>query len=116
MCENLCAPFFLIVYLNFFVSTLTLSHSHTLHVMCADIASLDAGRIAEATFPNPQDLTNFLVVVSPDEGFWSGARYEFSFSIPPTYPHDPPKVHCNTKIFHPNINLEGTHVECCLFL
>jgi ubiquitin-protein ligase len=72
-----------------------------------DIASLDAGRIAEATFPNPQDLTNFIVVVSPDEGFWTGARYEFTFSIPPTYPHDPPKVHCNTKIFHPNINLEG---------
>lgn len=73
----------------------------------SDIASLDAGRIAEAKFPNPQDLTNFLVTVSPDEGFWKGATYEFSLSIPPTYPHDPPKVHCNTKIFHPNINLEG---------
>ena len=23
------------------------------------------------------------------------------------YPHEPPKVHCDTKIFHPNINLEG---------
>ena len=78
-----------------------------LYVILQDVASLDAGRIAEASFPNPQDLTNFLVVVNPDEGFWKGARYEFTFSIPPTYPHDPPKVHCTTKIFHPNINLEG---------
>ena len=24
------------------------------------------------------------------------------------YPHEPPKVHCHTKIYHPNINLQGT--------
>ena len=111
----MCTIFSYCVFEMFCIYSHTLTLSHSAY-MCADIASLDAGRIAEATFPNPQDLTNFLVVVSPDEGFWSGARYEFSFSIPPTYPHDPPKVHCNTKIFHPNINLEGTHVECCLFL
>ena len=80
-------------------------------VFLTDIASLDAGRIAEASFPNPQDLTNFLVTVHPDEGFWAGATYEFSVNIPPTYPHDPPKVHCNTKIFHPNITYEGTVIQ-----
>lgn len=47
------------------------------------------------------------MIVTPDSGFWSGARYNFSFSIPAAYPHEPPKVICKTKIYHPNINLEG---------
>jgi len=31
----------------------------------------------------------------------------FTFAVPPMYPHTPPKVHCETKIYHPNIDLEG---------
>ena len=45
--------------------------------------------------------------MTPDTGFWKGATYHFTFTIPAMYPHEPPKVHCDTKIFHPNINLEG---------
>jgi ubiquitin-conjugating enzyme E2 M len=63
--------------------------------------------VANVEFPNPNDLTVFNVTVAPDSGCWSGAKYLFSFNIPPTYPHDPPKVHCMNKIYHPNINLEG---------
>jgi len=33
--------------------------------------------------------------------------YKFKFDIPDDYPHTPPDVHCYTKIYHPNINLEG---------
>jgi len=72
-----------------------------------DIAELDGGTVAVTSWPNESDLTNFCVVVSPDSGFWKGATYKFSFSIPPDYPHKPPKVHCQTNIYHPNINLEG---------
>lgn len=25
----------------------------------------------------------------------------------PNYPHEPPKVKCETKVYHPNIDLEG---------
>mmetsp|Transcript_13594 Transcript_13594/g.38944 ORF Transcript_13594/g.38944 Transcript_13594/m.38944 type:complete len:213 (+) Transcript_13594:177-815(+) len=72
-----------------------------------DIAELDGGQVATITFPNANDLTTFHVAVTPDTGYWKGATYDFTFSIPPHYPHSPPKVDCNTKIYHPNIDLEG---------
>ncbi|CAN4095409.1 unnamed protein product [Withania somnifera] len=31
----------------------------------------------------------------------------FSFNISPIYPHEAPKVKCKTKVYHPNIDLEG---------
>eukprot|EP00984_Skeletonema_dohrnii_P026900 scaffold16299_cov109-Skeletonema_dohrnii-CCMP3373.AAC.2 len=72
-----------------------------------DIAELDGGKVANIDFPNPNDLTVFEVSVTPDSGYWKNATYKFKFEIPDHYPHTPPKVHCDTKIYHPNINLEG---------
>lgn len=72
-----------------------------------DIGELDGGKVATVTFPNANDLTSFNVSISPDTGYWKGATYHFVFSIPAHYPHSPPKVECKTKIYHPNIDLEG---------
>eukprot|EP00612_Vaucheria_litorea_P004907 CAMPEP_0171461518 /NCGR_PEP_ID=MMETSP0945-20130129/5933_1 /TAXON_ID=109269 /ORGANISM="Vaucheria litorea, Strain CCMP2940" /LENGTH=217 /DNA_ID=CAMNT_0011987879 /DNA_START=101 /DNA_END=754 /DNA_ORIENTATION=+ len=72
-----------------------------------DIAELDGGSVAQISFPDPNNLCEFNVLVTPDSGFWKGASYEFSFHVPGHYPHDPPKVLCHTKIYHPNINLQG---------
>jgi ubiquitin-conjugating enzyme E2 M len=73
----------------------------------SDIAELDGGDVATIKFPNPNDLTLFDVSVTPDTGLWKGATYHFTFTIPPHYPHSPPRVECNTKIYHPNIDLQG---------
>lgn len=81
-------------------------HSY-IHTSLSDIAELDGGSAAQVDFPNPNDLTSFNVIVTPDSGFWAGGKYIFSLTIPGGYPHEPPKVVCKTKIYHPNINLEG---------
>nr|BAO65811.1 ubiquitin conjugating enzyme 12 [Ciliophrys infusionum] len=72
-----------------------------------DIAELDGGTVARHEFPSNSDLTKFFVIITPDSGFWRGATYRFSFTIPAQYPHEAPKVLCLTRIYHPNINLEG---------
>lgn len=72
-----------------------------------DVAELDGGDCAVPMFPNPNDLMNFEVRVTPDDGYWKGFEYNFKFEVPDMYPHEPPKVKCLNKIYHPNIDLEG---------
>jgi len=58
-------------------------------------------------FPDKNNLMHFNIHISPDEGFWKGATYSFVFNVAPLYPHEAPKVKCETKIYHPNIDLQG---------
>jgi ubiquitin-conjugating enzyme E2 M len=58
-------------------------------------------------FPNPDDILNFKLTIDPDEGMYKGGRFYFDFKINQNFPHDPPKVKCTQKIYHPNIDLEG---------
>ena len=54
------------------------------------------------------DIMNFKVTYIPEkDSLWYGGKYEFSFSVPDNYPFNPPKVFCNTKVYHPNIDLKG---------
>ena len=46
------------------------------------------------------------VFVAP-QGFYKGGQFVFSFKVPQAYPHEPPKVKCETLVYHPNIDLEG---------
>ncbi|CEM04506.1 unnamed protein product [Vitrella brassicaformis CCMP3155] len=57
--------------------------------------------------PDKNNLMAFHITIAPDEGFWKGATYKFVFNVPGAYPHEPPKVKCETKIYHPNIDLQG---------
>lgn len=58
-------------------------------------------------FPDPDNILNFTLTLTPDEGLYKSGTFSFSFAIPPTFPHEPPKVKCQQKIYHPNIDLEG---------
>uniref|UniRef100_A0A061SAD8 Ubiquitin-conjugating enzyme E2 M n=1 Tax=Tetraselmis sp. GSL018 TaxID=582737 RepID=A0A061SAD8_9CHLO len=73
-----------------------------------DMSELNLSNNMSIHFPDGKDkIMNFVVIISPDEGFYRGGSFEFSFSIPSSYPHEAPKVKCKTKVFHPNIDLEG---------
>ncbi|XP_044469306.1 NEDD8-conjugating enzyme Ubc12-like isoform X2 [Mangifera indica] len=70
-----------------------------------DITELNLPNSCNITFPNGKDdLMNFEISIKPDEG---DGKFLFSFQVPSIYPHDAPRVKCKTKIFHPNIDLEG---------
>jgi len=73
-----------------------------------DITGLsDFGTVATIEFPDQNNFKTFRVFLTPEEGYWVGAKYQFTLSFPDDYPHKPPKVICNTKIYHPNIDLQG---------
>lgn len=72
-----------------------------------DLSELELPKTMQMTFPQPDDLLNFELIITPDEGFYRGHCFKFTFAINANYPHDPPKVRCTQKIYHPNIDLDG---------
>ncbi|WRX08697.1 Ubiquitin-conjugating enzyme E2 - like 2 [Theobroma cacao] len=73
-----------------------------------DISELNLPKSCAISFPNGKDdLMNFEVSIRPDEGYYFGGTFLFSFQVSPIYPHEAPKVKCKTKVYHPNIDLEG---------
>ncbi|CAG0916446.1 unnamed protein product [Notodromas monacha] len=72
-----------------------------------DINELTLPKTCGVEFPNADDLLNFKLVICPDEGFYRGGKFVFSFEVGPNYPHEPPKVKCETSVFHPNIDTDG---------
>ncbi|XP_048525948.1 NEDD8-conjugating enzyme Ubc12 isoform X1 [Dendroctonus ponderosae] len=72
-----------------------------------DINELNLPKTCNTEFPDADDLLNFKLVICPDEGFYKGGRFAFSFKVGPNYPHEPPKVKCETQVYHPNIDQQG---------
>ncbi|KAF7311076.1 UBIQUITIN-CONJUGAT-2 domain-containing protein [Mycena chlorophos] len=78
-----------------------------------DLTELDLPSTMKTHFPDPADLLNFTLTITPDEGMYKGGAFVFSFAINTNYPHDPPKVKCTQtfvsapQIYHPNVDLEG---------
>lgn len=73
----------------------------------SDLQELSLGSTMKLSFPNPDDILNFTLTIEPDEGMYKGGSFHFNFAINQNFPHDPPKVKCTQKIYHPNIDLEG---------
>uniref|UniRef100_T1JGH3 E2 NEDD8-conjugating enzyme n=1 Tax=Strigamia maritima TaxID=126957 RepID=T1JGH3_STRMM len=62
-------------------------------------------------FDNPDQLSNFDLIICPDEGHWQKGRFRFSINVPYDYNMAPPIVKCHTRIWHPNIGENG---DVCL--
>ena len=81
----------------------TLPHFHG-----ADMSELKLEKGMKMEFPNgKEDLMSFKVTISPDDGIYRAGKFVFDFKVPTSYPHDAPKVLCETTVFHPNIDMEG---------
>jgi ubiquitin-conjugating enzyme E2 M len=72
-----------------------------------DVNELDAPDSVEVRFPDPDDLMTIALTLAPEEGYYAAGSFEFTITIPPDYPHSPPKVHSDTLVYHPNIDLDG---------
>ncbi|KFO57556.1 NEDD8-conjugating enzyme Ubc12, partial [Corvus brachyrhynchos] len=73
-----------------------------------DINELNLPKTCEIDFSDQDDLLHFRLLICPDE-VAPGVTW---WPCPPPqvgqgYPHDPPKVKCETMVYHPNIDLEG---------
>lgn len=80
------------------------SHPPTL----PDLSELNLSSGISVTFPDGRDKPmRFEIAIAPDDGLYRGGRFRFEVTVSGAYPHDPPKVKCRTKVFHPNIDTEG---------
>eukprot|EP00891_Asterochloris_glomerata_P005004 jgi/Astpho2/5004/Aster-x1271 len=72
----------------------------------ADISELNLTKGTSIVFPEGKDnLMHFQITIKPEDGL--AGNFVFDFVISTSYPHDAPKVKCKTKVYHPNIDLEG---------
>jgi len=72
-----------------------------------DLAEMDPIPGCELKFPEEGNIMHFTLKITPVDGMYKGASFNFTINIPNSYPYDPPKVHCDTLIYHPNIDFEG---------
>jgi len=75
--------------------------------MQKELAELELPPQVRIVVPEKDNIMSFQLKICPDECYWKGATYTFSINIPNLYPHNPPKVKCETRIYHPNIDLQG---------
>lgn len=72
-----------------------------------DVSELDTPKSVEVFFPDPDNLMHLALTLAPEEGYYAAGSFDFTITVPPDYPHSPPKVHCETLVYHPNIDLDG---------
>ena len=62
--------------------------------------------------PRIDDLSSWSVTIEgPSETPYEGGKYELHIEFPDKFPYNPPKIKFITKVYHPNINLNG---DICL--
>jgi ubiquitin-conjugating enzyme E2 M len=71
-----------------------------------DLSELELPTTMKMMFPDKNNILSFELSILPDENYYKGGCFKFSFLFKPSYPHDPPKVRCLHAIY-PNIDIEG---------
>ena len=72
-----------------------------------DVSELKNEKGIAVEFPDKADIMNFKIKILPYDGYYKDGTFVFDIKVPKSYPHDPPKVLCETQVFHPNIDMEG---------
>jgi ubiquitin-conjugating enzyme E2 M len=73
-----------------------------------DLDELNTSGSVSLSFPDPANLTVFVVRIGPETGPWKNGKFDFEFSIPGNWPIEPPKVRILTRTWHPNVTEEGS--------
>ena len=63
-----------------------------------DLLELDLPPHAETNFPDSNNIMKFEVFVdlTKEVCYWKGGKFKFTITVPPNYPHEAPKCHCDT--------------------
>ena len=70
-----------------------------------EIAELDLPNHVETNFTDNIMKFEICVDLKNEECLWKGGKYRFTITVSSNYPHEAPKCHCDTQIYHPNIDL-----------
>jgi len=77
--------------------------------LMTELSNLDLSAVpgVEINHPDKRNQKIFDVIVIPQDGLWKSAKFKFVVKAPSGYPHEAPVVTCDTRVYHPNIDLQG---------
>ncbi|CAJ0954946.1 unnamed protein product, partial [Mesorhabditis belari] len=64
--------------------------------------------ICRIRFPELPALHEIELTITPQEGLYRDGIFRFHITVPLEYNNVPPQVKCLTRVWHPNINEDGT--------
>jgi ubiquitin-conjugating enzyme E2 F len=62
----------------------------------------------KVSFPDANKIHHMQLTIQPEEGMWRRGRFVFNINVPEGYNIEPPSVKCLTKVWHPNIDSDGS--------